>query len=173
MSSLVVSRRLSLILDLDQTILHAELINNVDLNKKVPEEIPDLYHFSAGEGGDYSYIVKFRPGVKDFFIQISKLYEITIYTAGQHSYALAIVNLIRNEILKDLPEEDRLKILPDRRVISRDISGNGSFKDLRKIFPHDQSLVVILDDRRDVWPGSEESLINIRRCTLFAYDDSL
>lgn len=149
---------------MDQTILHAELITNVDLAQTIPESIPDLYHFSA-ESENFSYLVKFRPGVKEFFIEVSKKYEITVYTAGQHSYALAIVKLIRTQILRDLTEQERLKILPDRRVISRDISGNGSFKDLRKVFPHDQSLVVILDDRKDVWPGCEESLINIRRCT--------
>jgi RNA polymerase II subunit A C-terminal domain phosphatase len=164
-SGLVLQKKLSLILDLDQTILHAELITNADPDTKIPDNLPNLYNFSSGNE-NYSYLVKFRPGVKEFFVEVSKLYEITVYTAGQHSYALSIVKLVRDEILRDLPEEERLRIIPDRRIISRDKSGNGSFKDLRKIFPHDQSLVVILDDRKDVWPGCEESLINIRRCML-------
>lgn len=90
------------------------------------------------------YYIKLRPGLEDFLENISKIYELHIYTMGTRAYAQNIAAIID-------PER---KIFGDR-ILSRDESGSLVAKNLQRLFPVDTKMVVIIDDRGDVWNWNE------------------
>lgn len=49
------------------------------------------------------------------------------------------------------------------RILSRDESGSSAIKSLERLFPVDQSMVVIIDDRSDVW-GWSPNLVKVIPC---------
>lgn len=71
---------------------------------------------------------------------------------GSREYANAIIGSL----------DPTGKLFHDR-ILSRDESGSINFKTLQRIFPCNDSMVVILDDRGDVWNWSD-SLIPILPC---------
>ncbi|KAH8099249.1 hypothetical protein BXZ70DRAFT_942864 [Cristinia sonorae] len=190
---LLQSRKLSLIVDLDQTIVHAtvdptvgewitegeawearnaKLKQNGGTNKDtIPlpdtrdevnpnwEALKDVKKFRLGpealgqtgkKGKDKSvendgcmYYIKPRPGWFQFLSEVANKYEMHVYTMGTRAYA----------------EEVCAAIDPDGkffggRILSRDESGSMTQKSLQRLFPCDQSMVVIIDDRADVWEWS-------------------
>ncbi|THH02377.1 hypothetical protein EW145_g6760 [Phellinidium pouzarii] len=94
------------------------------------------------------YYVKPRPGWQEFLSSVATKYEMHVYTMGTRAYA----------------EEVCAAIDPDGhlfggRILSRDESGSRHLKrltqkSLRRLFPCDTSMVVIIDDRADVWEWS-------------------
>ncbi|KAJ2115178.1 CTD phosphatase Fcp1 [Coemansia sp. RSA 922] len=167
-NSLWDQKKLSLIIDLDQTIIHANatldpnfegwLIDNYDgpqINGKGKEkeasedETPPVARLPSDVGSFYlsdsplRYYIKMRPGLQDFLERISQLYEMHIYTMGTKPYANAVAAMID-------PERRYF----NGRILSRDESGSMTRKTLKRLFPVDTSMVVILDDRADVWEWS-------------------
>ncbi|KTW27757.1 hypothetical protein T552_02197 [Pneumocystis carinii B80] len=143
--------KLSLIVDLDQTILHATVDPIVgewlsDPSSEHYAAVRDVQTFCLREGnasiGSWYYI-KMRPGLEQFLENISKLYEMHIYTMGTRAYAASIAQLI-----------DKDKKYFGDRILSRDESGNTTQKNIQRLFPVDTSMVVIIDDRADVWQWS-------------------
>ncbi|KAH9812324.1 hypothetical protein DFH28DRAFT_899239 [Melampsora americana] len=108
--------KLSLIVDLDQTIVHATVDPTV------------------GE---------WIPGLKEFLHTLAEKYEMHVYTMGTRAYADAVCRII-----------DPTDELFGSRVLSRDESGSMTQKSLTRLFPVDTSMVVIIDDRGDVWEYS-------------------
>jgi len=94
--------------------------------------------------------VKFRPLLKEFFEKIS-CYDIYVYTYGTLDYAKTII--------KYLAAEYEVKSLNIDKLVARE---NNTFesKNIKKIFPSTENMVVILDDRTDVWTNTN-NLINI------------
>ncbi|EPY52460.1 CTD phosphatase Fcp1 [Schizosaccharomyces cryophilus OY26] len=141
-------RRLSLIVDLDQTIIHATVDPTVGEWMSDPSNVnyhllKDVRSFYLQEGyRTYSscYYIKLRPGLQEFLTRISSMYELHIYTMGTKAYAKEIAKIID-------PEG---KVFQDR-VLSRDDSGSLTQKSLQRLFPCDTSMVVIIDDRGDIW----------------------
>ncbi|KAJ2865447.1 CTD phosphatase Fcp1 [Coemansia aciculifera] len=167
-NSLWDQKKLSLIIDLDQTIIHANatldphfedwLIDNYDgpqinskgKEKEASEDEPapaprlplDVGSFYLSDS-PLRYFIKMRPGLQDFLERISQLYEMHIYTMGTKPYANAVAAMID-------PERRYF----NGRILSRDESGSMTRKTLKRLFPVDTSMVVILDDRADVWEWS-------------------
>lgn len=146
---LLSNRKLSLVVDLDQTIIHAAVdptIGEWMADKDNPNHpaVSDVRAFQLVEDGPGMrgcwYYIKLRPGLESFLQNVSELYELHIYTMGTRSYAQAIAGIID-------PER---KLFADR-ILSRDESGSLSVKNLHRIFPVDTKMVVIIDDRGDVW----------------------
>lgn len=155
---LLASRKLSLVVDLDQTIIHATVDPTVaewQKDEKNPnhDAVKDVRAFQLVDDGPGSrgcwYFIKFRPGLKDFLEHISRLYELHIYTMGTRAYAQNIAAII---------DPDR-KIFGDR-ILSRDESGSLVSKNLQRLFPVDTKMVVIIDDRGDVW-GWNENFVKV------------
>ncbi|KAI8882516.1 hypothetical protein K501DRAFT_333962 [Backusella circina FSU 941] len=144
---LLKSRKLSLIVDLDQTVLHATW--EPTMNEWVKDSRKDIRHFTL-PGSSHVYHIKLRPGLEDFLLEMSKIYEMHIYTMGTRTYAEAVVNEI----------DPKGKLFNDR-ILSRDDSGSMTQKRLERLFPSNTSKVVILDDRADVWSFSP-NLIQIK-----------
>ncbi|KAG6876589.1 hypothetical protein C0993_002015 [Termitomyces sp. T159_Od127] len=198
--NLLKARKLSLIVDLDQTIVHATVdptvgewiaegegwearqASKASTSKVAPEDsdntssdsddecnpnweaLKDVKKFRLGpesfgppsrssqrgkgknkaiENEGCMYYIKPRPGWKEFLYETAKMYEMHVYTMGTRAYA----------------EEVCAAIDPDGkifggRLLSRDESGSLTQKSLQRLFPCDTSMVVIIDDRADVWEWS-------------------
>jgi len=158
-SRLVKQKKLSLILDLDQTIIHATIDPTIgewqnDPNNPNYEALKDVHHFVLPDSATVYYI-KLRPGVREFLKEINQYYELHIYTMGTRSYANAIAKII-----------DPTSEYFGNRILSRDESGSFALKSIQRLFPCDQSMVVVIDDRADVWMWSE-NLIKVQPYNFF------
>lgn len=161
-------RKLILVVDLDQTVIHATVDPTVGEWQSDPlnpnyKSVKDVKSFCLEEepimppgwtGPKFTptkcwYYVKLRPGLEDFLKKISNLYELHIYTMATRNYALAIAKIIdpTGEYFGD-------------RILSRDESGSLTHKNLKRLFPVDQSMVAIIDDRGDVWQW-ESNLVKV------------
>ncbi|KAF1818470.1 uncharacterized protein K489DRAFT_364866 [Dissoconium aciculare CBS 342.82] len=146
------SRKLSLVVDLDQTVIHAAVEPTIGEWQNDPtnpnhEAVKDVRKFQLIDDGPSGrgtwYYIKLRPGLPEFLDTISKHYELHIYTMGTRAYAENIAKII---------DPDR-KLFGDR-ILSRDENGSMTAKNLKRLFPVDTKMVVIIDDRADVWSWS-------------------
>lgn len=149
---LLASRRLSLVVDLDQTIIHATVDPTVgewkeDKDNPNYQALKDVRQFQLIDDGPGMrgcwYYIKLRPGLEDFLQNVAELYELHIYTMGTRAYAQNIADII-----------DPTRKLFGDRILSRDESGSLTAKNLQRLFPVDTKMVVIIDDRGDVWRWS-------------------
>ncbi|TIA82051.1 hypothetical protein E3P98_01697 [Wallemia ichthyophaga] len=161
--SLLKSSKLSLIVDLDQTVIHATVDPTVqswldDPSLVYPGALDDIHKFKLDDftplNQSCSYFVKFRPGLIDFLHELNHLYELHVYTMGTKSYAAAVCQLI-----------DPTGSLFSERILTRDDSGSFTSKSLLRLFPTDTSMCVIIDDRADVWSDSP----NLVKCNPFEF----
>ncbi|KAJ2550355.1 CTD phosphatase Fcp1 [Coemansia sp. RSA 1933] len=173
--------KLSLIIDLDMTIIHAAaplnpgfdhwLIENYDGPRSSKDgdttaagEQPKTKHTTLPDDIGFfdlpvipsRHFIKLRPGLREFLDKLSKLYEMHIYTMGSRPYADAVAKLIDPEC----------KYF-NGRILSRDENGSKDRKSLRRLFPVDTSMVVIIDDRADVWDWSP-NLIRVHQYEFFS-----
>ncbi|RKP39127.1 HAD-like domain-containing protein, partial [Dimargaris cristalligena] len=154
---LLEGRKLSLIVDLDQTIIHANATRDpMDawLAECSPELRADVGCFQLPES-PLLYYIKLRPGLRDFLTRVSALYELHIYTMGTRAYAEKVAELID-------PDHQIFK----ERILSRDESGSVTHKNIQRLFPCDSSMVVAIDDRADVWQNSPH-LIKVKPYSFF------
>ncbi|GAA6012742.1 hypothetical protein JCM8202_003430 [Rhodotorula sphaerocarpa] len=185
-SRLLQAKKLSLIVDLDQTIVHAtvdptvgewlqdpknpnykalEGVQKFKLLDEIPMRRPKRARTSTGtttpglsesgltEDGESVaddddlpgcwYYIKMRPGLPEFLKRIAEIYEMHVYTMGTRAYAIEVCKVI-----------DPDGGLFGGRILSRDESGSMTRKSLQRLFPCDTNMVVIIDDRADVWDGS-------------------
>ncbi|KAJ3308363.1 Carboxy-terminal domain (CTD) phosphatase [Blyttiomyces sp. JEL0837] len=168
-SRLLKEQRLSLILDLDQTVIHASVDPTIDslISDPLHAEMPAVseVHKFVLPDSPVVYYIKLRlipgntsperPGTKQFLEKIRSLYELHIYTMGTRNYARAVANVIDPEghLFQD-------------RILSRDESGSFQTKSIQRLFPCDQSMVVVVDDRGDIWHWPP-NLIRIRPYEFF------
>merc|ERR1712020_262282 len=69
---LLANRRLVLLVDLDQTLIHTT-------NENVRENIRDVYHFQLGGPQSPWYHTRIRPKTSTFLSNISRYYELHIF----------------------------------------------------------------------------------------------
>ncbi|KAG5953262.1 hypothetical protein E4U53_006190 [Claviceps sorghi] len=154
-------RKLSLVVDLDQTIIHACIEPTIGEWQRDPsnpnhEAVKDVKSFQLNDDGPRglasgcTYYIKLRPGLQAFLEEVSQMYELHVYTMGTRAYALNIARLV---------DPDRK--LFGNRVISRDENGSITSKSLQRLFPVSTNMVVIIDDRADVWPRNRPNLIKV------------
>jgi RNA polymerase II subunit A-like phosphatase len=141
------AKKLTLVVDLDQTVIHTTCERTVaewqaDPDNPNYEAVKDVKGFQLADDHPSSnnwYYVKMRPGLEDFFDRLSKLYEMHVYTMATRAYAQAIMKII---------DPDR-KYFGDR-ILSRDENYTDKVKSLARLF-RNTDMVVIIDDRADVW----------------------
>lgn len=154
-------RKLSLVVDLDQTIIHACIEPTVgewqrDASNPNHDAVKDVKSFQLNDDGPRglasgcTYYIKLRPGLQEFLEEIATMYELHVYTMGTRAYALNIARIV---------DPDRK--LFGNRVISRDENGSITSKSLQRLFPVSTNMVVIIDDRADVWPRNRPNLIKV------------
>ncbi|KAF4120916.1 hypothetical protein GMORB2_2402 [Geosmithia morbida] len=154
-------RKLSLVVDLDQTIIHACIDPTVGEWQSDPSNpnhgaVNDVKSFQLsddaprGAASGCTYYIKLRPGLREFLDEVSSMYELHVYTMGTRAYAQNIARIV---------DPDRK--LFGNRVISRDENGSITAKTLQRLFPVSTNMVVIIDDRADVWPLNRPNLIKV------------
>ncbi|CAH00236.1 protein serine/threonine phosphatase [Kluyveromyces lactis] len=152
-------KKLVLVVDLDQTVIHCGVDPTIGEWMRDPKNpnykalqdvksftledepiIPSFYFGPKPPARKSWYYVKLRPGLKEFFEAVSPHFEMHIYTMATRSYAHEIAKIIdpTGELFGD-------------RILSRDENGSLTTKSLERLFPMDQSMVVVIDDRGDVW----------------------
>lgn len=179
-NNLFVHKKLSLVLDLDHTLVHAtddpraaaileHSPPNVDIdsiaafslrttsastNPKLPRQPPCKMH------------VKLRPHLKQFLTTVSAHFELHIYTMGSRPYADQVARLI-----------DPDKSLFRGRITSREDFDEGrcNQKSISRLFPCDDSMVLIVDDREDVWINGTNQMFmpNLIRAKPYCFWDGL
>src|SRR3569833_2201235 len=157
---LLAQRKLSLVVDLDQTIIHACIDPTIgewqrDQANPNHEAVKDVKSFQLEDGprllgNGCWYYIKLRPGLVDFLRKVAEMYELHVYTMGTRAYAMNIAKIVD-------PEQK----LFGNRVISRDENGSLTAKSLQRLFPVSTNMVVIIDDRSDVWPRNRHNLIKV------------
>lgn len=169
-------RKLILLLDIDNTILHSSTLdinqNEFDILKEThPKEIFEIRIKPPNIGHNANYkqriIIKLRPNLKEFFENIKEKYEIYVYTQGTRNYAEEIIKKINEIFYSDSKSEE--KILSTDRLVARE-DHLTEFKTIKRIFPTTEDMVVILDDRTDVWVHNRQNLINLYPYFFF-YDE--
>ncbi|KAL9537998.1 hypothetical protein PS6_011655 [Mucor atramentarius] len=149
-------KKLSLIIDLDNTLMHAisvydvaEWINKQKRSKANKSRVKDLFTST----NNLSF--KLRPGLYRFLTHISTMYELHVYTMGNKAYAKTFLDKI-----------DPHRNLFKGKVFTRD--GNGCIlkKKLSRLYPTNHTQVLVLDDSANVWDDSP-NLIQIKPYNYF------
>ncbi|XP_015188765.1 PREDICTED: RNA polymerase II subunit A C-terminal domain phosphatase isoform X2 [Polistes dominula] len=130
-------RKLALLVDLDQTIVHTT-------NDNIPPNMKDVYHYQLYGPNSPWYHTRLRPNTRHFLLEMSRLYELHICTFGARNYAHTVASLL-----------DKDGTLFSHRILSRDECFDPASKtaNLKALFPCGDDMVCIIDDREDVWQG--------------------
>ncbi|TRY96814.1 hypothetical protein DNTS_015988, partial [Danionella cerebrum] len=144
------NRKLVLMVDLDQTLIHTTEQHSQRLSNK------GIFHFQLGRGEPMLH-TRLRPHCKEFLEKIAKLYELHVFTFGSRLYAHTIAGFLDPE-----------KKLFSHRIMSRDecIDPSSKTGNLRNLFPCGDSMVCIIDDREDVWKFAP-NLITVKKYIYF------
>lgn len=151
---MLVDRKLALLVDLDQTLIHTT-------NDNVPNNLKDVYHFQLYGPNSAWYHTRLRPGTLSFLKSIGQHFELHICTFGARNYAHRICEFL-----------DETGHLFSHRILSRDECLNATSKkdNLKALFPDDcgDSMVCIIDDREDVW-NHATNLIQVKPYHFFQH----
>ncbi|XP_036422949.1 RNA polymerase II subunit A C-terminal domain phosphatase [Colossoma macropomum] len=144
------NRKLVLLVDLDQTLIHTTDQHCQRMSNK------GIFHFQLGRGEPMLH-TRLRPHCKVFLEKIAKMYELHVFTFGSRLYAHTIAGFLDPE-----------KKLFSHRILSRDecIDPYSKAGNLKNLFPCGDSMVCIIDDREDVWKFAP-NLITVRKYVYF------
>mmetsp|Transcript_27107 Transcript_27107/g.40758 ORF Transcript_27107/g.40758 Transcript_27107/m.40758 type:complete len:566 (+) Transcript_27107:1210-2907(+) len=108
-----------LVLDLDETLVHSSFRAVAGADFVIPVQIEDVVH--------YVYVAK-RPGVDEFLLEMSKHYEIILYTASLNKYADPLLDLldkhntIRTRLFRESCVYYEGNYVKDLSLLNRDLS---------------------------------------------------
>ncbi|XP_060080260.1 RNA polymerase II subunit A C-terminal domain phosphatase-like [Ylistrum balloti] len=148
---LLKNRKLVLLVDLDQTLIHTT-------NDNIPANLKGVNHFQLPHGNSQMwYHTRIRPQTLQFLETVSKMYELHICTFGVRMYAHTIARFLD-------PEGKFFS----HRILSRDecFNQNSKTANLKALFPCGDYMVCIIDDREDVWNFSP-NLIHVKPYRFF------
>lgn len=144
--SLIKHKKLHLVLDLDNTLIHASNVGQ-ELSASLKED-DDVYEILYG-----MYLIKLRPGVRDFLTEASTMFDISICTMADHIYAEADAKMLKSNIMI---EKNNFRF---SRVICQEHYTKSGRKGLDIELSHER-VVLIVDDCEQVW-GDEHKAISI------------
>ncbi|PVH67114.1 hypothetical protein PAHAL_1G430700 [Panicum hallii] len=162
LATLLRTRKLTLILDLDHTLL-----NSTGINDFSPME--ERNGFTSNTMGDpgmglfrldtygVPVLTKLRPFARGFLEQASAMFEMHVYTLAGRDYARAAVQLL-----------DPDGVYFGARIVSSAESSRWDMKSLDVVPGTEVVAVVILDDSDAVWPGHQDNRILMDRYHYFA-----
>ncbi|CAL9762495.1 unnamed protein product [Musa acuminata subsp. burmannicoides] len=149
------SRKLSLVLDLDHTLLNSTKEELLKRKEEQDRAKPQRHLFRFRHMGLWT---KLRPGIWNFLEKANELYELHIYTLGSRPYATAMAKLL-----------DPTGSLFGGRVMSGRDDGDRMVsrrKDLTGVLGL-ECAAVIMDDTPSVWPSGQPNLIAVERYHFF------
>ncbi|XP_971974.2 RNA polymerase II subunit A C-terminal domain phosphatase [Tribolium castaneum] len=149
---LIRDRKLVLLVDLDQTLIHTT-------NDHIQPNIKDIYRFQLYGPNSPWYFTRLRPGTHQFLNNIYPFYELHICTFGARNYAHMIAAVL-----------DRDQKFFSNRILSRDECFDPTSKkaNLKALFPCGDNMVCIIDDREDVWSNAA-NLIHVKPYHFFQH----
>lgn len=149
---LLATKKLVLLVDLDQTLIHTT-------NDNIPPNLKDVYHFRLHGSMSPWHHTRLRPGTQNFLKEMSKYYELHICTFGSRMYAHKIAMFLD-------PDGQYFS----HRILSRDecVSANSKTANLKALFPCGDEMVCIIDDREDVW-NFAPNLIHVKPYHFFQH----
>ncbi|KNA11133.1 hypothetical protein SOVF_137600 [Spinacia oleracea] len=156
--TLVNRKKLHLVLDLDNTLIHSisttrERITLID-RKKIKTVYKDVYEILGGDR-----LVKVRPGARSFLEQATALFDLSIYTMAGEDYAKEVSRVLRSKVC-----EKRVRF---ETVISNEHSTKPGRKGLDVVLSHEPA-VLIVDDLVEVWRDEHKgNVINIKPYKFF------
>lgn len=153
-------RKLVLLVDLDQTIIHTTQNRPSKLNKHT-------ISFQLAKNEPWLW-TRLRPNCCEFIAGMSKLFEMHIVTFGSRSYAHQIARILEDQIRKKLGTSEKQSFF-SHRILSRDECVDPYHKsgNLKHLFPAGDSMVAIIDDRGDVWKYSSNCIL-VKKYHFFA-----
>jgi len=148
---LVQDQKLVLVLDLDHTLVHCT-------EKESDKVVDNIFFLPTTQ--QKKYFLKLRPGLVQFLSSLKDRYELYVYTLASREYATKVLSLI----------DEKSAFFRKERIITREDIQPGSLKKLTHILPFSSSMVVILDDREDVWVNGTQNLIKAETFCYFETD---
>ncbi|KAF7698668.1 RNA polymerase II C-terminal domain phosphatase-like 5 [Cucumispora dikerogammari] len=212
-------KRLNLVLDLDQTLIHSIFNERTNLvldiqsipppltplntstynmselgipitktssnkiNETINENNESNNRFFTYEIGQHEFKTEMRPYLIEFLYELKPLYNFYVYTNGTRSYALQVVQLIKQYYLKNALDTSYNTSTTTHSITDENSPNNNNYskekheiqikaimyreeyslnfqKTLRKLNLYNKD-TVILDDRLDVW-NYNDSVLPIR-----------
>jgi len=137
---------LLLVLDIDHTLVHCTKDDRAECVMNDPAMKNETFKMYFEETGDKPYYLKLRPFIKPFLETLSQFFHLAVYTMGGKTYAKQVMKIIdpNNSILK-------------KRLVCRD-DHDDNVKVLQRMFPCDERMVLVVDDRDDVWSTPQNVL---------------
>ena len=154
--------KLNLILDIDETVVNSiTYIENFQMQtfkaylEKNRDNFSDYYfHFLLNSKEVYCVI---RPGIYDFLRNISRYYNIYVYSHGSTSYI--------EELIKKIdPQQEYIR--RDKMFTNRgDLGIKLKKKELKYLYSEEEEIkkTIILDDLRIVWENSQHDRVIISK----------
>lgn len=143
-----VSSKPNLVLDLDETLIYAVVVDSFEKHAFYTSHSNYLTQNSFFGG---VYVVLYRPNLFEFLLEISEFFELHVYTNSSERYC--------NEIVKSI--SSRLGYNPFKLIKFR-TNTSYSCKHLAEIGLSPSNTVVI-DDIIAVWPGDANNVIEIKK----------
>ena len=119
------------------------------------------------------FLTSSSPGLPEFLQAMANKYEMHVYTMGTRAYAEEVCaaidpggKIFGNRILSRDESGSEFPLHPSFRTlcgVALTLSPGLTQKSLQRLFPCDQSMVVIIDDRADVWEWSP-NLVKVIPC---------
>merc|ERR1719420_738530 len=145
-------RKLVLLVDLDQTVIHTT-------HEDVRNNIKDVYHFQLYGSRSPWYHTRIRPKTQEFLKNVSKMFELHVVTFGARLYAHTIASFL-----------DPKSQFFSHRILSRDecFDSRSKTANLSSLFPCGDHMVCIIDDREDVW-NFAPNLVHVKPYIFFKH----
>eukprot|EP00917_Polyrhabdina_sp_WS-2016_P020497 GHVP01043913.1.p1 GENE.GHVP01043913.1~~GHVP01043913.1.p1 ORF type:complete len:622 (+),score=100.52 GHVP01043913.1:34-1866(+) len=161
--------RLKLVLDLDNTLLHAcaqAKLGGAEIDQGDFQDLdnqPELYKFALPQMATNFYYLKLRPLVRNFLHSVARVCDLAIHTNATREYA---------DVVRAILDPER-ELFHERVAARHDESAKDHKKDLDKLFQErhiDLRDMLIIDDRKDVW--DEQLQQNLVQCCFYEFFDS-
>ncbi|KAI3997570.1 hypothetical protein MKX01_029401 [Papaver californicum] len=157
--SFFTNQKLCLVLDLDHTLLHSVRVQDVSAEEQEYLNLRVSSMKDMDGNNLYQHIgryTKLRPYTRKFLKEVSKSFELFIYTMGTRDYAKEMGRLL-----------DPQGVLFRSRIVSRDDSTKDNRKNLDVLAGPNEKNTIIIDDTKSVWEENEKNLIKIEKYNYF------
>ena len=179
---------LSLILDLDDTIIKSEWVAHTEEEKEDDDENDHKeQYFTVPYSSEADLKINLRYGLCEFLEKASKLFDIHVVTLSSETYATNVINYINtllNEkvidkyyITGETCQKEEVNVYKDDEVsmnsmnaLSKPVETFTMYKKVISPYLGSEDIQVVIDDRIDVW--DKDNVIQIRPFETYDSEDS-